>query len=146
MTDKDREAVERLHPGKEPGGQDIGPGRVVKALGYSLHGLASAWRTEGAFRLEVLAAVVLIPLAWFSPVGVVERVLLVSSVLFVLVVELLNSSVEAAIDRISTERHPLSRKAKDTGSAAVLVAALCALFVWSATLGPWIVALLDGWR
>lgn len=140
----DREAVEREQPGKEPpfGPPSIGPGRIVKAFGYSLHGLASAWRTEGAFRQEVLAAAVLIPLALFAPVTPVERVLLVGSVLLVIVVELLNSSVESAIDRISLEQHPLSKKAKDTGSAAVLVAIACALFVWAAILGPWAVAVL----
>jgi diacylglycerol kinase (ATP) len=146
MTKENRETIERLHPGEEPprGAPSIGPGRVVKALGYSLHGLASAWRTEGAFRQEVLAAIVLIPLAWFSPVSTVERVLLIASVLLVMVVELLNSSIEAAVDRISTERHPLSRKAKDTASAAVLVAITCAVFVWGATLGPWLLARIAG--
>ena len=112
------------------------PSRLRRALGFSLSGLASAWRTEGSFRLEVLAAAVLVPLAWLAPVTVVERVLLIASVLFVMVVELLNSSIEAAVDRISIERHPLAKKAKDTGSAAVFVASLCAVFAWIAILGP----------
>ena len=114
------------------------PSRLRKALGYSLNGLASAWRTDGSFRFEVGLAVVLIPLAWLAPVTVVERVLLIGSVLLVMVVELVNSSIEAAVDRISVEQHPLAKKAKDTGSAAVFVASLCAAFVWIAILGPWI--------
>ena len=112
----------------------IGPGRVVKALGYSIDGLAGAWRTEGAFRQEVLFAVVLIPISCFLPVTLLEHALLVASVLLVLVVELLNSSMEAAIDRISMDRHPLSKKAKDTGSAAVLLAIVVAMIVWGAIL------------
>jgi diacylglycerol kinase (ATP) len=142
---RDRETIEREHPGVEPplAAPSIGPGRVVRALGYSLHGLASAWRTEGAFRQEVLAAAVLIPLGWLAPVSTGERVLLIGSVLLVMVVELLNSSLESAIDRISLEPHPLSKKAKDTGSAAVFMAILCAVFVWLATLGPWLLEVLQ---
>jgi diacylglycerol kinase (ATP) len=112
----------------------IGPGRVVKAFGYSIDGLAGAWRTEGAFRQEVLFAVVLIPISCFLSVTMVEHALLIGSVLLVLIVELLNSSMEAAIDRISMERHPLSKKAKDTGSAAVLLAIVTAMIVWGAIL------------
>jgi len=114
----------------------IGFARVVKAWGYSLDGLAGAWRTEGAFRQEVLIAAVLIPVACFVPVPMLHRALLVASVLFVLLVELLNSAMEAAIDRISLDRHPLSKKAKDTGSAAVLVAIVIAMIVWGAVLYP----------
>ena len=116
------------------------PSRLRKALGYSLHGLASAWRTEGSFRFEVAAAVVLVPVASLVSVTIVERVLLIGSVLLVMVVELLNSSIEAAVDRISIEQHPLSKKAKDTGSAAVLVASLCGGLVWAAILGPRVAA------
>ena len=112
----------------------IGPGRVVKAFGYSIDGLAGAWRTEGAFRQEVLFAVVLIPISCFLSVTMVEHALLIGSVLLVLIVELLNSSMEAAIDRISMDRHPLSKKAKDTGSAAVLLAIVTAMIVWGAIL------------
>ena len=122
----------------EAGAPDIGPGRVVRALGYSLEGLAAAWRSEGAFRQEVICAAVLIPVALLAPATLVERVLLVGSVLLVLVVELLNSSLEAAIDRISPERHPLSKKAKDAGSAAVFVAIIAGTLAWLAILGPWL--------
>jgi diacylglycerol kinase (ATP) len=114
----------------------IGPGRVVQAFRYSIDGFAGTWRTEGAFRQEVLIAAVLIPLSVFLQVTMIEHVLLVGSVLMVLIVELLNSSMEAAIDRISLDRHPLSKKAKDTGSAAVLLAILLATIVWGAIVLP----------
>jgi diacylglycerol kinase (ATP) len=114
----------------------IGPGRVVQAFRYSIDGLAGTWRTEGAFRQEVLIAAVLVPLSVFLNVTMIEHVLLVGSVLMVLIVELLNSSMEAAIDRISLDSHPLSKKAKDTGSAAVLLAILLATIVWGAIVVP----------
>jgi diacylglycerol kinase (ATP) len=114
----------------------IGFARVVKAWRYSLDGLAGAWRTEGAFRQEAIVAAILIPVACFVPVSLIERGLLIASVLMVMVVELLNSAIEAGIDRISLERHPLSKKAKDTGSAAVLVAIVVAMVVWGAVLLP----------
>jgi diacylglycerol kinase (ATP) len=117
---------------------DMGLGRLGKALGYSLAGLASAWRHEAAFRQEALAALILIPVACFLPVTLLQRALLIASVLMVMVVELLNSSIEAAIDRISLERHELSRRAKDTGSAAVLLALVVALVVWAAIVGGWL--------
>jgi len=114
----------------------IAPARVWRALVYSMHGFAGAWRTEGAFRQEVLAALVLIPVAIWVPATPIEHVLLVATVLLVMLVELLNSSVEAAIDRISAERHPLSKKAKDQGSAAVLIAIVIAFVTWGYILGP----------
>ena len=114
----------------------IGFARVVKAWGYSIDGLAGAWDTEGAFRQEVIIAAILIPIACLVPVPLLHRALLVASVLMVLVVELLNSAMEAAIDRISLDRHPLSKKAKDTGSAAVMVAIVIAMLVWGAVLFP----------
>ena len=120
---------------------DIGLGRIGKAFGYSVQGLRSAWRTEAAFRQEALAAMVLIPVAILVPVPLLQRAALVASVLFVMVVELLNSSVESAIDRIGLERHPLSKRAKDTGSAAVLLAILVAILVWAAILVPLAVAI-----
>jgi diacylglycerol kinase (ATP) len=114
----------------------IGFGRVVTAWRYSMDGLAGAWRTEGAFRQEVICAAILIPIACLVPVPILERALLIAAVLMVIVVELLNSAMEAAIDRISLDRHPLSKKAKDTGSAAVLVAIVIAMLVWGAVLFP----------
>ena len=93
--------------------------RIVNAFGYSLRGLAGAWKGEEAFRQEVLFALVAIPLGlWLGDDGI-ERALLVGPVILILIVELLNSAVEAAIDRIGEERHALSGLAKDLGSAAV---------------------------
>ena len=117
---------------------DIGPGRIVRAFGYSIDGIVSAWRTEAAFRQEALLAAVLVPVACVLPVPILHRALLVGSVLMVLMIELLNSSIEAAIDRISLERHPLARKSKDTGSAAVLFALAIAAILWAAVLATWL--------
>ncbi len=115
--------------------------RLVNAFFYSLSGLALAFRHESAFRQEVALAVVLIPLACILPVGALERVLLIASILLVLIVELLNSSVEAAIDRISFDTHRLSKRAKDLGSAAVLVALAALLLTWLLLAGPIILRL-----
>ena len=109
--------------------------RIGKAFLNSCNGLRDGWE-ERAFRLELALAVIMIPAALLMPVTLVERVLLVGSVMLVLVVELINSSVEAAIDRVSLERHPLSRRAKDLASAAVLLALLFCLFVWTSLLFP----------
>lgn len=104
--------------------------RIIKAAGYSWHGLKEAYRHESAFRQELALCVVLIPLGlWLGGTGV-ERALLVGSLLLVLIVELLNSGIEAAIDRFGRERHDLSARAKDMGSAAVFVALVNAGVVW----------------
>jgi len=121
-------------PPRSPFKGKTGVARIVQALFNSLAGLADAWRHESAFRQEVALAAVLIPFALWVDVPVAERCLLVLSVLLVLVVELLNSGVEAAIDRISFDRHDLSRRAKDFGSAAVLVALAMLVFVWCTVL------------
>jgi len=110
--------------------------RLINAFFYSLSGLTMAFRHESAFRQEIALAVVLIPMACLLPVGPVERVLLIASVLLVLIVELLNSSVEAAIDRISFDTHRLSKRAKDLGSAAVLVALALLFVTWLLLAGP----------
>jgi diacylglycerol kinase (ATP) len=120
---------------------DMGLSRIWKAIGYSVDGVASAWRGEAAFRQEALAALILIPIACLLPVSLVQQALLVASVLMVMVVELLNSSIESAIDRISLDRHELSKRAKDTGSAAVLLTVLIALVVWGAIVGGWLLDL-----
>lgn len=104
--------------------------RLINAAGYSAAGLRAAFRHEDAFRQEVVAAVVLIPLAlWLGHSGS-ERALLCFSVLAVLIVELVNSAIEATVDRISLENHQLAKRAKDIGSAAVMVALFNALLVW----------------
>lgn len=108
--------------------------RVWNAFGYSLAGLRDAYRYEDAFRQEVLLAAVLLPLACLLPVSGSGRALLLGSVLLVLIVELLNSAVEAAVDRISLENHRLAKRAKDIGSAAVLLALLDVAVIWSCVL------------
>ena len=112
----------------------IDGGRVWRAFGYSLRGLRAAYKKESAFRQELVLAAVLVPLGvWLGRSGV-ERALLIGSVLAILVVELLNSAVEAAIDRIGPEPHKLSGRAKDMGSAAVLVAMLVCALTWGLIL------------
>lgn len=108
--------------------------RLCNALGYSLDGLRAAYRHEAAFRQEVALAAVLIPAGLYLGASNVERALLVASVLIVLVVELLNSAVEAVVDRISLEHHVLAKRAKDTGSAAVLMSLLILGGVWGLVL------------
>ena len=104
--------------------------RLWNALGYSLQGMASAFRHEDAFRQECLLAAFLIPAALLIPVGGTERALMIASVLLVLIVELLNSAVEAAVDRISLENNLLAKRAKDIGSAAVFVSLINIAVVW----------------
>lgn len=104
--------------------------RLWNALGYSLQGMSSAIRHEEAFRQECLLAAVLITVAFFVPVGAVERAMMIASVLLVLIVELLNSAVEAAVDRISLENHALAKRAKDLGSAAVFMSLVNVAAVW----------------
>ncbi len=105
--------------------------RLWNAFHYSRAGFAAAFRNEDAFRQEVLLAAVLIPLAFFVSSNGIGRAMLVGSVLLVLVVELLNSAIEATVDRISTERHLLAKRAKDIGSAAVLLALVNLAAVWA---------------
>ncbi len=111
-----------------------GLSRVIHAFGYSCEGLLSAYRYESAFRQEFWLAVVMLPLAFWLGQGWVETALLAGSVMLVLIVELLNSAVEATVDRISFEMHDLAKRAKDFGSAAVLLALLSAAGIWAAAL------------
>jgi len=104
--------------------------RIVRAAGYSWSGLRSAYREEAAFRQETWLALPLLPAAFWIGRGWVEITLLAGSVLLVLIVELLNSAIEAVVDRVSTERHDLSKRAKDYGSAAVLFALLLCGGAW----------------
>lgn len=108
--------------------------RVWNALHYSLAGLRAAFVCEDAFRQEALLAAVLIPLSFFLPVSGLGRAVMIASVLLVLIVELLNSAIEAAVDRVSLDRHHLSKRAKDIGSAAVLLALINVLIVWCCVL------------
>ncbi len=104
--------------------------RIVRATGYSMKGLKSAYIHEAAFRQEVWLSFFLIPVGFFLGDGAIEKILLVGSVLLVLVAELLNSAVESVVDRIGPEYHELSGRAKDIGSAAVFVAMLITGLTW----------------
>ena len=108
--------------------------RVMHAAEYSIDGLRGAYRSESAFRQEFWLAVALVPLAFWLGRGWVEVALLAGSVILVLIVELLNSAIEAAIDRISFELHDLSKRAKDIGSAAVFLSLLLCAGIWCAAL------------
>ena len=111
-----------------------GLNRVIHATGYSISGLTTAYRGESAFRQEFWLAVVLVPLAFWVGRGWVEVAMLAGSVLLVLIVELLNSGIEAAIDRVSFEWHDLSKRAKDLASAAVFLSLMLCGGVWCAAL------------
>ena len=103
---------------------------VWKALHYSADGLIATFRNEIAFRLELIMAVVLIPIALILPLKGMEKVMLIGSVLLVLVVELLNTAVESVVDRVSEETHHLSKRAKDAGSAAVFISLVILGITW----------------
>ena len=111
--------------------------RLVNATRHSISGLLAAARYENAFRQELMIAAVLVPLGLALGASGVERALLVGSVLLVLVVELLNSGIEAAVDRVSLDDHTLAKRAKDLGSAAVMLAIATSALVWLLVLAPW---------
>jgi diacylglycerol kinase (ATP) len=121
--------LEGISPSHPPKGS-TGLKRIWNALGYSLAGLAAAFRHEAAFRQELLLAAVLIPLALFLRVSALGKALMIASVMLVLIVELLNSAIEAVVDRASPEHHPLAKRAKDIGSAAVFVSLANVIIVW----------------
>ncbi|GIU12723.1 MULTISPECIES: diacylglycerol kinase [unclassified Shewanella] len=110
--------------------------RVIRATGFSMQGLKLAWQHEAAFRQELILAAIMLPIALLLDVTTVERVLLILGLFVVLIVELLNSAIEAVVDRISDEYHPLSGQAKDIASAAVFMGlAFCGL-TWAVILLP----------
>lgn len=108
--------------------------RLLNACGHTAHGLAGALRHEAAFRQEAALAAVLIPVALVLDVGGLAKAMMIAAVLLVLIVELLNSAVEATVDRISLEPHPLSKRAKDLGSAAVFLSLVNVVAVWALVL------------
>ena len=108
--------------------------RAIHAAKNSWNGLIFAYQEESAFRQELVLLVLLTPVALLLPVSVLEKALMISALLMILAIELLNSSVEAAIDRISFEHHDLSKRAKDFGSAAVMLALLIAFIIWAAVI------------
>lgn len=110
--------------------------RVIRATGFSIQGLKLAWKNEAAFRQELILAAIMLPIALIVDVTSVERVLLILGLFLVLIVELINSAIEAVVDRISDEFHPLSGQAKDIASAAVFMSlAFCGL-TWAIILIP----------
>lgn len=117
-----------MKPGK------TGIRRILDATGYSLQGLKAAWTHEAAFRQELVLTLVLSVCAFLLPVTTLERIMMISSLLLVVIVELINSAIEAVVDRVSDDWHELSGRAKDIGSAAVFVALFLALFVWAPIL------------
>lgn len=131
--------MDRSTSTSEPDGRALkgkrGLQRVLNAARYSIDGLVAAWQHEDAFRQEALLAALMIPIALLLPVGALEKVLLVGVVVLVLIVELLNSAIEVAIDRDSYEINPLGKRAKDLGSAAVMLSLLLAGGTWVAIIG-----------
>lgn len=115
-------------PAKNAATADLG--RIVRAFGFTLKGLRFAWINEAAFRQEVILVALLTPAAFYLGVTAVERILLIGVLLLVLIIELLNSAIEAVVDRFGQERHPLSAAAKDMGSAAVFFSLVLAGVAW----------------
>lgn len=126
----------KYHINQNPHKGNKGFTRAWHAAKNSWCGLVYAFMEESAFRQELTLLILLTPVAFFLPIDYLKKALLISSLVMVLVVELLNSSVEAAIDRISFEHHDLSKRAKDFGSAAVMLALVIAILLWSAICVP----------
>lgn len=115
--------------------------RIIKAFGYSLQGIQAAYRHEEAFRQEVWLAAVMVPAGFWFGQTALEQAILVAVVLLVLIVELLNSAIEAVVDRIGAEQHELAGRAKDIGSAAVFLSLTIVVIVWGIILLPYFLAL-----
>jgi diacylglycerol kinase (ATP) len=118
------------NPNKHPAGLT----HAWRATGIALQGLRAAWRHEDAFRQEVLIAAIAIPAALLLPADYLGKALMIASILLVLIVELLNSALETAVDHTSLEQHPLAKRAKDIASAAVFLSIVNALVVWGLVL------------
>ncbi|MEE4253324.1 MAG: diacylglycerol kinase [Desulfuromusa sp.] len=114
--------------------KNTGIKRIILAVGYSFLGFKAALQHEAAFRQELLLAIILIPLAFWLDVAPLQRVLMVGSLFLVMIVELINSAIEAVVDRIGLEKHELSGRAKDLGSAAVLVSLFLLTYIWGEAL------------
>ena len=133
MTEREPSETQNPFPKKQ------GLARLWQAMSNSLAGMAEALRTERAFRLEMILALVLVPAACVLPVTQFERAMLIAAVLLVLIVELLNSAIETVVDRISLDRHPMSGRAKDLASAAVFFSLLLVAIVWALVVLPYYV-------
>ena len=119
---------------ENPGKHRPGLTHAWRATGIALQGLRAAWRHEDAFRQEVLVAAIAIPVALLLPASPLGKVMMIASILLVLIVELLNSALESAVDHTSLEQHPLAKRAKDIASAAVFLSIVNALVVWGLVL------------
>lgn len=126
--------MEMPQPTESPYKGKTGLKRIWNALFHSVDGFRAAYRYEDAFRQEVWLAALLVPAALFMPVSAIGKALMIAAVLLVLIVELLNSAIETAVDHISLERHPLAKRAKDLGSAAVMLSVLNVQLVWGLVL------------
>ena len=115
---------------KSPYKGKTGLRRLMNAFGYSIDGTLAAFKHEDAFRQEVVLAVILTPIALYSGETAIDQALMISSLLFIIIVELLNSSIEATVDRISIKHHKLAKRAKDIGSAAVFFSLINAAVIW----------------
>ena len=115
---------------KSPYKGKTGLRRLANAFGYSIAGTLAAFKHEDAFRQELILSAILIPLALYLGQTGIEQALMIASIIFVIIVELLNSSVEATVDRISVKRHKLAKRAKDIGSAAVFFSLINASVIW----------------
>jgi diacylglycerol kinase (ATP) len=130
-----QDSAERSSVGHKPD-PVVAPQRLLRALGFSWEGLKAAWAGEWAFRADVVVFLAAAPLGlWAGRTGV-ERALLIGSLFLVLIAELVNTAVEAVVDRVGPDRHPLSKKAKDVGSAVVLLALFNAGTIWALILFP----------
>jgi len=127
-------AMTAMEPGESPHKGKTGILRVWNALFYSLDGFRAAFRHEDAFRQESILAMLMIPASFFLTEDNLGRALMIASVLLVLIVELVNSAIEATVDRISLENHHLAKRAKDIGSASVLLSLLLVVVVWGLVL------------
>jgi diacylglycerol kinase (ATP) len=131
---KPKQPAVSKHLGVSPFKGKTGVRRLINACGYSIEGFAAAFKHEDAFRQEVFLAAVLIPLAFYLGKSPIEQALMVASVLLLLIVELLNSAIEAAVDHTSTEHNSLAKQAKDIGSAAVFLALTILATTWGLLL------------
>lgn len=111
--------------------------RLFYATGYSIQGLKAAWLNEAAIRQETVTSILLITTTFFLPVTKIEQIMMIGCLVLVVIVELMNSAVEAVVDRVGSEWHELSGRAKDIGSAAVLIALIFSTFTWMFILWPY---------
>lgn len=119
--------------------------RLYHAFLFSLAGIKATWTTEPAFRFEIVMAILLTPIVFILDFSQMQKVVLLSAELLVLIAELANTAIEATVDRVSLERHELAKKAKDAGSAVVLLSMINFLIVWGMILGPELITFLQGY-